>query len=399
MKRILASLALAALFLLGVVSGAVAQSPNGVITGQVINGTAGGTLPASMQVTVQGFTETALLSPQTAGVDASGWFRIEGLETTAGYSYVVYTECLGIQYGTDTIAFESGQTEIQADILIYETTTSDEAISLARIHFVVTAADGALEVSEVQSFSNSGDRTYIGAEPAAGAQRTTVRFAAPAGAQDLQLDDETSHGRFIQAADGFADTLPVIPGQGTLQVVFSYYLPYNPASTLLTTTFLYPARVVNVFVSDTGVEMSSSQMMLMGQMGSGAQAYVGYVGQNFAAGDSLALEFKGESTGGSTNPAATGGVSNTGYILIFGGLALLLVALAMAYPALKRRGTPVAAADTTLPPCEDECEELMAAIADLDDLFEAGELDEETYHRRRQALKARLLEIQATVRE
>jgi hypothetical protein len=399
MKRILASFALAALCLLGVISGAMAQSPNGIITGQVINGTAGGTLPPGMQVTVQGFTETALLPPQTASVDASGRFRIEGLETSTGYAYVVYTEYLGIQYGTDTIAFESGQTEVNGDISIYETTTSDESISLSRIHFVVTSTDGALEVNEVQSFSNSSDRTYIGAEPEAGAKRTVVRFAIPSAAQDLVLEDEVSGGRFIQTAAGYADTLPVIPGQGTHQVVFTYYLPYDTASTLLTTTFLYPVGAVNVFVSDTGVELSSSQMLLMGTMGTGAQAYVGYVGQDFAKGDTLSLEFKGESTGGSTYPATTGGVSNTGYVLIFGGLALLLVALAVAYPSLRRRGAPAAAAETGLAPCEDECEELMAAIADLDDLFEEGELDEETYQRRRQALKARLLEIQATAGE
>ena len=391
MKRILASLALAALLLPVIASGAAAQSPKGVITGQVVNGTAGGTLPASAQVTIQGFTETSLLPPQTVEVDAGGRFRFEGLETSQDYGYVLHTEYLGIQYGTNALTFTGGETELQADVFIYETTTSDEGISLYRIHFVVTTLDGELEVNEVQSFSNSGDRTYIGAEPAAGAQRTTVRFAAPAGAQDPVPDDEMSSGRFVKTATGFADTLPVIPGQSTLQVVFSYYLPYNPASTLLTTTFLYPARVVNAFVSDTGVELTSSQMMLMGPMGSGAQAYIGYVAQNFARGDTLTLEFKGELQSGSAHAPATGGASTTGILLIVGGLALLLVALAFAYPALRRKQAPAAEAADVL--CEDECEELMAAIADLDDLFEAGELDEEPYQRRRQALKARLLEI------
>jgi hypothetical protein len=397
-KRILASLALAALFLLRIAAGAAAQSPNGVIAGQVTNGTAGGTLPASLQVTIQGFTATEMLPSQTAEVDGSGRFRFEGLETGAGYSYVVYAEYLGIQYGSDELAFESGQTELPADIAIYETTPSDEGISLYRIHFVVTTLGGELEVNEVQSFSNSGDRTYIGAEPAAGAQRTTVRFAAPAGAQDPVPDDEMSSGRFVKTATGFADTLPVIPGQGTQQVVLTYYLPYSSASTLLTTNFLYPAKTVNVFVSDTGVEMVSDRMILMGQMGSGAQAYVGYVAQNFAAGDTLTLEFKGKSSGGSSTTLPAGGMSNNGYALIFGGLALLLIALALAYPMLRRKQTAAPEA-ATQGPCGNECEQLMVSIADLDDLFEAGELDSETYQNRRQALKARLLEIQGTAQE
>ncbi len=395
MKRILASLALAALFLMAVASGVGAQTstPQGVLFGQVINGTAGAALPPGLTVTLQGFKGTEFLPPQTTTADAEGRFRFSGLETGEDYSYVVYTEYLGIQYGTDALKFGSGQNQMEATLFIYETTASDEAISISRIHYIITVSGGALIVDEVQSFSNSGDRTYIGAEPAAGGPRTTVRFVPPPQAQDVQVDEGANTGRFVQTADGFADTLPVIPGQSTLQVILSYAIPYDPASTTLTTTFLYPTRAVNVFLSDSGVEMSSQQMMLMGRMGEGAQAYVGYVGQNFAKGDTLTLQFKGAAKTGAATTAPAGGLSTTGYVLIAGGLVLLLAALAVAYSSLRRR-QPAAAADEEPLPCDDECEELLAAIADLDDLFDAGELDEETYRRRRQALKARLLEVQ-----
>lgn len=395
MKRILASLALAALFLTAVASGVGAQTPTpqGVLSGQVLNGTAGAALPQGLTVTLQGFKGTEFLPPQTTTADAEGRFRFSGLETGEDYSYIAYTEYLGIQYGTDALKFGSGQNQMEATLFIYETTASDGAISISRIHYIITVSGGALIVDEVQSFSNSGDRTYIGAEPAAGGRRTTVRFAPPPQAQDVQVDEGANTGRFVQTADGFADTLPVIPGQSTLQVILSYVIPYDPASTVLTTRFLYPARAVNVFLSDSGVEMSSQQMMLMGRMGEGAQAYIGYVGQNFAKGDTLTLQFKGAARTGAATTAPAGGLSTTGYVLIAGGLVLLLAALAVAYSSLRRR-QPAAAADEEALPCDDECEELLAAIADLDDLFDAGELDEETYRRRRQALKARLLEVQ-----
>jgi len=401
MKRILASLALATLFLMVAALSGAAQTPapQGVISGQVVNGTAGGMLPADLTVTLQGFKGTALLPSQTTTADAEGRFQFSGLETGADYSYIVYTEYLGIQYGTDALKFDSGQNQLDATVLIYETTTSDEAISISRTHFIITVSGGMLVVDEVQAFSNSGDRTYIGAEPAAGARRTTVRFAPPPQAQDVQVDEGADTGRFVQTADGFADTLPVIPGQSTLQVILSYVIPYDPASTTLSTKFLYPTKAVNVFLSDSGVEMSSERMMLMGTMGAGAQAYIGYVGQDFTVGDTLVLEFKGAAKTGAATTAPTGGLSTTGYVLIIGGLVLILVALALAYPALLRRQPSAVVAEATPVPCDDECEELLAAIADLDDLFEAGELDEETYRRRRQALKARLLEIQGEAQE
>lgn len=396
MKRILASLALAMLFLLAAALNGAAQTPTalGTLSGFIINGTKGGTLPADLTVTLQGFKGTELIPPRATVADADGRFQFSGLETGADYSYVVYTEYLGIQYGTDALKFEADQNQLEANLFIYETTTSDEAISISRMHFIITVSEGVLVVDEVQSFSNGGDRTYIGAEPAEGARRTTVRFAPPPQAQDVQVDEGANMGRFVQTADGYADTLPVVPGKSTLQVILSYVIPYDSAATLLTTTFLYPTRAVNVFLSDSGVEMSSPQMILMGPMSTGAQAYIGYVGQNFAKGDTLTLEFKGAATtSGTTTTPATGGMSAAGYFLIAGGLVLLLVGLAVAYSATRRR-QPAEAADGEPLPCDDECEELLAAIADLDDLFESGELDEETYRRRRQALKARLMEIQ-----
>jgi len=392
-KKAFSSLALAVLIIANLAPMAWAQAPSGVIIGQVVNGTAGGVLPGPIQVAVQGFQGTEPLPAKQAQTDASGLFRADGLETGEEYTYVLSAEYLGIQYSSDFIAFEDGKTEVQAILPIYETTASDEAISLARVHFVVEVTDGALTVTEVQSFSNSGDRAYIGAEPAVGAARTTVRIAPPQGVEDVQLDEGSVGGRFVQVDGGIADTFPVVPGKGTLQVLFSYLLPYDPAGTTLVTTLLYPAAAVNVFFPDNGMEFSSDRLVFMSKMGTGAQAYVGYVGVDFARGETLSLAFKGSPTGGSTSATPAGGNFPTlGYVLVIGGLALLLVAGAVAYPSLRRRrlAEPAPAAPHA---SEDERDELMAAIADLDDLHDAGELDEETYHKRRQALKARLLEI------
>jgi hypothetical protein len=41
----------------------------------------------------------------------------------------------------------------------------------------------------------------------------------------------------------------------------------------------------------------------------------------------------------------------------------------------------------------EERERLLRSIADLDDAFEAGEIEEESYREERSELKARLLEI------
>ncbi len=394
MKKTMASLALALLFLTASVALVGAQSPTGVILGQVVNGTAGGSPPGAVGVSVQGFKGTEALSVQTVQTDADGWFRVEGLDTGEDVMYVLSTEYLGIQYASDVLAFEQGASELQTTLPVYETTTSDAAISLSRIHYVIDFLDGAMDVTEVHSFSNSGDRTYIGAEPAAGEARTTVNFVLPVDATELIYEESMFAGRFVETPGGFADTEPIVPGQGTLQTAFSYVLPYDGSPRVISTTLPYAAANVNAFVADIGPELLSEQLSYMGTMGAGTRSFIAYVGQGFAKGDIVALEISGDvQESAAASSSEEGGGSNVAYVFIVGALALFLVALAFAYPSLRRkeRAEPVAAPPVTT---EDEWEELLAAIADLDDTFEAGQLNEEVYHTRRQALKARLLELE-----
>lgn len=393
MKKTLASLVLALLFLTASMAGAWAQSPTGNIMGQVVNGTADGQPLGVMDVVVQGFKGTEPLSPQTVQTDAEGRFRVEGLETGEDVAYVLSTEYGGIQYGTDWLAFEAGASELQVTLQVYETTTSDEAVSLSRIHYVIDFVNGAMEVTEVHSFSNSGDRTYIGAEPAPDAARTTVRFVLPEDATELSFEEVLSTERFVETADGFMDTEPVVPGRGTLQVAFSYLLPYDGSRRVLSTTLQYPAQAVNAFIADVGPQLLSEQLSLMGTMDTGPRPFIAYVGQDFAKGDTIALEISGAPQEPAAPSTSEGGGSKLAYVFIIGALALFLVALAVAYPSLRRKGAAEPAAVSPVA-SEDEVDELLIAIADLDDAFEAGELNEEVYRQRRQALKARLLELE-----
>lgn len=394
MKKMLASLALALLFLTAPMVLVGAQSPTGTIVGQVVNGTAGGQPPGAVEVFVQGFKGTEPLPAQTVQTDEDGRFRVEGLDAGEDVVYVLSTEYLGIQYASEVLAFEEGASELRTMLPVYETTASDEAVSLSRIHYVIDFVDGAMEVTEVHSFSNSGDRTYIGAEPLADQRRTTVRFVLPADAVELTFEEAMFADRFVETEGGFADTEPVVPGQATLQTAFSYLLPYDGSPRVVSTTLPYAAAAVNAFIPDVGPQLSSEQLSFMGTMGAGTRPFMAYVGQDFAKGDIVALEISGavqESAAPSSSEEEGG--SNLGYVFIVGALALFLVALAIAYPSLRRK-EPAEPAAASPAASEDELEELLTAIADLDDTFEAGQLNEEVYRTRRQALKARLLELE-----
>jgi hypothetical protein len=225
-----------------------------------------------------------------------------------------------------------------------------------------------------------------------------VRLLLPEDATELSFEEVLSTERFVETADGFADTEPVVPGRATLQTAFSYLLPYDGSRRVLSTTLQYPATIVNAFIADVGPQLFSEQLSLMGTMDTESSPFAAYVGQDFAKGDVLALEITGAVQESAAPSTDEDGGSNLAYVFIIGALALFLVALAVAYPSLRRKE---AAEPETVSPAasEDELDELLTALADLDDAFEAGQLNEEVYRQRRQALKARLLELERLGRE
>ena len=80
-----------------------------------------------------------------------------------------------------------------------------------------------LRVLELYIISNPGNKTVVAAKEG----DPVLSFQLPEGATNLQFEDGTSADRYITIPDGFGDTVPVRPGSGNYQVMYSYELPYN----------------------------------------------------------------------------------------------------------------------------------------------------------------------------
>jgi hypothetical protein len=101
------------------------------------------------------------------------------------------------------------------------------------------------------------------------------------------------------------------------------------------------------------------------------------------AGSVLSLVLEGTPRAPESASASLVG-GNTSELLIGAGAAVVVIALG----ALAVRRWQTGAADQ-----EADQDELLQLLADLDDEFEAGDIDEQEYHRERAALKAELAAI------
>ena len=375
--------------------GALAQG-EGIIEARVLNGTEGGGPVEGLTVTLRAFQGmTDELESQTGVADAEGRVRFEELDTSPDITYVLGATYMGVDYGSLPLTFEqAAETILSTSFPVYETTENPDQVDIQveRMHMFVDFEDGVMSIGELHIFSNVSDRTFIGVEDADLGQRLTLRFALPEGATGLRFQMGGEGDRYVTTADGFADTEAVRPGTSQ-QILYGYAVSYGEADTFdLVRPLSYPTLNLNVLVPRVGIEVTSNQVELNEIRTVEGQAYLNLNGRNFAAGDELSVRFAGLQGIAQPGTTAEPGRSGLDPRWIALGLAALALAVGVIYPSLRRSGRPVTASEPARQ-AEARLSRLVQAIADLDDAFESGSMDEANYRRQRQALKGEALAL------
>src|SRR4029077_13150752 len=113
----------------------------------------------------------------------------------------------------------------QLDIPVYESTADDRAIQLERLNMLLLGADqGMLQFMEMGSLVNSGDRTFVTANPQDQALARAIKFALPNGALGVQMQTGFNTQDVIAGVGGVQVTSPVPPGR--VEFALSFQLPY-----------------------------------------------------------------------------------------------------------------------------------------------------------------------------
>jgi hypothetical protein len=314
----------------------------GVIEGQVVNGTADGGSVEGLTVTLRVFVDMEEQPSQTATTEAEGKFRFENLSTEAEHVYTLFLDYQGIEYGSDLLTFSEGEAALSVSIKVYEPIESNEVVSIERAHIFVDFQEGELLVGEMYFFNNDSDRIYIGAEEVAEGRRGTLRLSLPTGAKGLAVEGGELGQRFFETDGGFVDTWFLPPGQSSGRLIFSYSLPYDPSGYDLTRDILYPLKAINVLVADVGVDVTSDQLTLEGSRGMEGQSYLNLSGQNLSKGERLIVHFSGSPSkpmeSGEAMPAQTSQSSSQSLLRwVALGLVVLVVGFALGYPLLRRQ--------------------------------------------------------------
>jgi mono/diheme cytochrome c family protein len=371
----------------------------GIIAGQVKNATTGQPV-GNVEVRLRRWQGEAESPSLTVQADADGSFRFERLDTTSHAFYraeVVYND---VSFPGDFVNFEPDSTQLSLPLNVYETTASDEAISVERLHFIVLGNQpGFLSVLELYQFSNSGDRAYVGTVDEKGL-RETVRMALPAGAHNLLLQQGTLGVDFLEADDGLIATAPIVPGKETFEAAFVYVVPYSGATLSLDRPLYYDTASVNGLVLNVGAKLESDVLTFGGERTAQGQTFLQYTAQNLKPGqvlpislydlDKIQFASTSDSSASSTVMPSTG-LGQTTLLWVMLGLGVVAIAFSVSYPSLRSRlGGETPGGESNL---AQERQRLLLSLARLDQAYEDGELNETVYRRARALRKAELAEV------
>lgn len=366
----------------------------GVIEGRVVEGTAGVEADLSgIELTLFPFVGQTTLTPITTTTGADGSFRIENLPTGPDRTYGLQATYRGVDYFHPALIDLSESPSASITVRVYETTADDSLVSVDRNHVIIDFANNQLQVAELYIFRNAGDRTYVG-------DGETLRFALPAGAQNLRFDDPRMSQSTTLTAEGVADTLPVPPG--TRQVLLSYSVPYEGRSITFQKKIVYPTQNLNVLVADAGVEIDVGPLLTAGEPVSTQNnvQFLNYTRRDVPAGEELVIKLSSLPRGTSSPLSVPPDRSAT---LRWFGLGFVVLALffVLAYPTFRPRllAEEFLEEGTTGAVLRRQRQLLLEELADLDDAYEAGEVAEHDYIDTRAEIKADLIDVMRRLRD
>jgi hypothetical protein len=261
--KITFSIILVSFFLTGKASELLADSVPEEIKGVVLNGTTDKPIPMT---TITLYIERLNSEPEVfySTTNNIGEFVFENIEIKKDSLYWLSIFYEGIGY---TELFDVISENKNLRLLVYDTTTSDESISIYNSSILFSAVDHLnreISIIEMVTLLNSSNLTYTpGSEP-----MELLRFGLPEDAFNLMIDTEIPNADWIQIDKGFALLASIVPGKHEL--MYAYKFPYSGSDTQFIKNWRYGSdnlRIVmpeNLFTINTNLTKDSKILNLGG---------------------------------------------------------------------------------------------------------------------------------------
>lgn len=375
---ILASIAILVPFTL---ESASAQEANTVpLSGNVVNGTDGATLPEDLEVflLVIDEEEEAIIQRVSTIVDPDGTFTVDAPALAPGQFYRVVADD-----GVYTPYLDITDPNIQPTptLTVFDRTTAldDIAVDSYGVVFpVIDPAESTIAVLAAISLNNIGDEVFVAdlADPALTGVKL-LRFNLPEGYAALNVESDLPSGNVMEINTGFALSNPVPPGEWDL--IVSYAAPYEQ------NTFNYPFRLpfganqVSFLIPEGQGEITGMNLERGDTVELNDTTFVQYEGTDYERGAQLDVVVSGLPNPGFDSQLLAFFRSTQFQVALAITVGLLLAGGLAAYMVVRRPVGQEADPIATPESAKGDRTSIVAAIADLDRRYDDGDIDESIY--------------------
>lgn len=359
----------------------ITSAISGTIVGTVKNGTDGAAVPADLVVTLRIVDASLNEEAFETKIGEDGTFLFADVPMRSDRSYVTTTVYQGRIFASDLLPGDENFSGMDLPLLIYEPTSDPSVISISSMVVQFSPDAGSMQVAQIMSYTNHSDRLFSSDQSPDGISFESVRLTLPENAALLNIAGDTR--RFIIADDQrtIIDTRPVVPGSShLLHIVYS--IPYvNSAS--LTHPLDYALDGNVQVLAPQGMILNSSQFSSTGTRRMGQTVLQSYnAALSLNEGDSVRYDLQGAITAEVSAPESAAQNNLLPLAMIFLGAAAMISAFLL-YLRDRRPGAG----------SQQLVDALLGQIAELDQDYAAGQIDEGAYQHQRGRLKTRLAEL------
>ncbi len=354
-----------------------AETGEGIIEGQLINGTENGGSVENQEIILTPYLDDISIETRSTFTDPEGSFLFSELPTGAGYSYDVALYYQEAEYHSERLVF-AGDSYVKSIVLdVYDATENPEAIQIEMAHIIIYVEPGILHVEEYLIFFNESDHAYIGTPSSSDeSTRETLKFSLPEGASELQISHGLMDCCITSTENGLVDSMAVLPGPK--EIVYSYHIYLDSKKYVFSEGVNYPIKNLTLLIQGDNIDISSEQLFASEPLSVEGTAFNHLSGNNIARDEVISIRL--------SNLPVTGNSANIIWLAFI--LAIPVIGFLFVF-ALRRRKLGV-----VVPPGHEEQSDqgALTELAQLDDDFEDGKIDEEVYRRLRAEKKSQLMQ-------
>ena len=362
--------------------GAGAQTPE-VISGRVINGTAGAAVPDGLEVVLLTLDESRaqIVGRDSTFVDEEGRFEFTGFATGPELTHRV---AANDGLFTPSADLRDASDWSNVELVIYERTEALDDLWVTSYSLLVPSIDArsrTMGVLGAIDLRNEGETVWLPdlTDPAlTGLQ--LLRFSLPAGFSELSVESDLPPGNVMEIGTGFALSTPAPPGE--FNILFSFVLAYDGNGFEFPLNLPFGADEVRLMMPEEGITITGEGLGPPRTTVVNDRTFTIVEGSGFDRGTRINVTFDGLPSP-TFAERAVDYFGDRAYIPVLAWLAGAAFLSLLAYAVIRSRSSPPAAEPTR--------RELVDAIAALDDLRDAGEMGAEDYAVKREELMRKAL--------